>query len=140
MKALIDKVKFNKEASTKFGPMYQFTVYWYDEKEDIQNGSYLSKKQEQNYFEAGKECDFDVTEREYQGNTYYNVKPQKQGNFSPYNKKLKQEQSRYSGFAVSYCKDLIIADKLPLAQWESASKKIFNFMVELDKSIEDDNS
>ena len=136
MKALIDNVKFNKEFESKFGTLYNFTVSWYDENEEIQRGFYSSKKKEQNKFIAGQEAEFNVEEKKNDRGTYFVIKPAHAGQFSGFNKNLKREQSRYSGFAVSYCKDLIIADKLDIKDWEKASKKIFNFMVELDKSIE----
>ena len=58
MKALIDQVKFNKEFESKFGTLYNFTVSWYDEDEDIQRGFYSSKKREQTNFVAGQESEF----------------------------------------------------------------------------------
>jgi hypothetical protein len=140
MKLLIDKVTYKKEFETKFGIMHQFNVAYYDEEDNIKTASYSSKKKDQTYFVAGQESECTLEPREWNGKTYFNIKPVKQGKFSGYNKNLKKEQSRYSGFAVSYCKDLIVADKLDIKQWKSASKDIFDFMVELDKSIEDDNS
>ena len=101
---------------------------------------YSSKKKEQTYFKIGEEAEFTEEFKESKQGPYTVLKPIRQGTFSNYNKNVKREQSRYSGFAVSYVKDLIIADKLEMKQWESASKKIFNFMVELDKSEENDNS
>lgn len=136
MKALIDNVQFNKEFESKFGTLYNFTVSWYDENEQIQKGFYSSKKREQDKFKPGEESEFNIEEKKNDKGTYYVIKPISKGQFSGFNRNLKKEQSRYSGFAVSYCKDLIVSGHLPIEQWEKASKKIFNFMVELDKSIE----
>jgi hypothetical protein len=132
MKAVITKITFNKEYETKFGTMNQFDV-WYDEK----RASFSSKSNPQNVFIEGQENEFTEEPREYNGKTYITIKPiKKQWNNSGYGKAVKKEQSKYSGFAVSYVKDLIIADKLDIKQWKQASKDIFDFMVELDKSIE----
>ncbi len=136
MKALIDNVKFKNEFESKFGILYSHVVSWYGKDEKIEYGFYSSKKKDQTYFKAGQESEFTVEEKQGKQGNFFVVKPLSQGNFSGYNKNLKREQSKYAGFAASYCKDLIIADKLNIKDWEAASKKIFNFMVELDKSIE----
>ena len=130
MKAKITNVSFDKEVEIRGKILYQHNV-WYNDKK----ASYLSAKKEQTRFIKDVECEFTETEREYNGVKYYNVKPVQQGQ-SNYSKAAKKEQSRYSGFAVSYVKDLIIAGKIDIKQWESASEKIFNFMVKLDKTLE----
>lgn len=136
MKTLIDNVQFNKEYESKFGTLYSFTVSWKDENGQSQKGYYSSKNKEQKNFVVGKEAEFNIEEKQNDRGNYFVIKPIKSGQFSGFNRNLKKEQSRYSGFAVSYCKDLIVSGHLPIEQWQSASKKIFEFMVELDKSIE----
>lgn len=64
------------------------------------------------------------------------MKPVKSAQFSNFGRQLKKEQSRYSGFATSYVKDLIISGHIKIDDWEKASKKIFTFMVELDKTLD----
>lgn len=124
MKAVIKDVQFKKDVQTRVGTtMYQFLVV-YDDK----HATYLAANKDQKYFVKGKEAEF----TEEQNGKYLNVKPVRK-----FNRHIQKEQSRYSAFAVSYCKDLIVAGKLEFAQWEPASKKIFHFMVELDKSIND---
>ena len=133
MKAKITKVKFDKEYTDKYGVKFKFTI-GYDGKE----GYYSSKSKDQKKFIEGQEAEFTEEKRTWSdGRPYIIIKPvyANAGN-SNYGRQLKREQSKYSGFAVSYVKDLIIAEKIPIDQWESASKKIFNFMVALDKSIE----
>ena len=136
MKAKINRIDFQNEFETKYGVLYSHIIQYDEDKQ----GFYSSKKKEQTYFKVGEEAEFTEEFKESRKGPYTVLKPIRQGNFSNYNKNVKKEQSRYSGFAVSYVKDLIIADKLEMKQWESASKKIFNFMVELDKSIQNDNS
>lgn len=136
MKAKINRIDFQKEFETKFGVLYSHKIQYDEDKV----GFYSSKKKEQNYFKVDQEAEFTEEFKESRQGPYTVIKPIRQGNFSDFNKNLKKEQSRYAGFAVSYCKDLIIAEKLKLDQWEPASKKIFNFMVQLDKSTENGNS
>jgi hypothetical protein len=136
MKQFITGVKYLKEYETKFGPMHSFKVSWPDG-----DGYYSSKKKDQTYFVEGVETEFNVEEKEGKdGKIYKTVKPAISGNLSGFSKNLKKEQSRYSGFAVSYVKDLIIAGKVDIKQWEQASEKIFKFLVALDKTIENDIS
>ena len=140
MKALIDNITFNKEFETKFGILYSHKVFYYDENDEIQQGFYNSKKKEQTYFKPGQEAEFDIEIKHSDRGDFTVIKPAKQGKFSPYNRNVKKEQSRYSGFAMSYAKDLVIADKIPFDQILPAAEKMFKFMVQLDKSIEDVNS
>lgn len=134
MKAKITKAEFKKEFESKFGTLYQFQIEYNGKK-----AYFSSKTKDQKKFIVGQECEFTEEEKMGTNDTPYTiVKPKAVGGFqnSNYGKAIKKEQSKYSGFAVSYVKDLIIADKLKIEDWEKASKKIFNFMVELDKSIE----
>lgn len=133
MKAKIIRADFKNEWESKYGIMYNHAIE-YDDKSAI----YCSKKKNQIHFVAGQECEF-IEEIKITKNGEMTVvkPPPKGGQFSNYHKDVKREQSKYAGFAVSYCKDLIIADKLKIADWEKASEKIFKFMVELDKK---DNS
>lgn len=135
MKAIIKDVKFQKEYDTKFGMMYLHKIS-YDDK----TAFYSSKKKEQTYFVKGQEAVFTEETQTGKNGEFLKIKPERKGKFSPYNRELKKEQSRYSGFAVSYCKDLIVAGRLDLDKWENKSKEVFQWMVEMDKSIEDDNS
>ena len=131
MKAVITKVTFKKEYDSKYGKMYGFSIE-YDDK----SAYYSSKKREQTKFIEGQEVEFTEETRKGDKGEYLVVKPVYEVGNSNFGKQLKREQSKYSGFAVSYVKDLIIADKIDIKDWESASKKICMFMVNLDKDIE----
>jgi hypothetical protein len=139
MKAKIIFIDFDKEwHSDKYDKTYyQFSVT-YEVDGIAKDGQYTSTQNPQTTFVAGNEYDVTEEQKEYRGEIQNKIKPARDTNFggSNYGRKIKQEQSKYSGFAVSYVKDLIIADKLPIEKWETASKKIFNFMVDLDKSIQ----
>ena len=135
MKATIDFVKFKKEYDSRFGKLYLFEIVYGEKK-----AYYSSKSMEQTNFVEGKEAEFTEETRTGDKGEYLVIKPMSKGRFSGYAKELKKEQSRYSGFAVSYVKDLIIANKIHIDDWEKASKKIFDFMVSLDKSLQDDKN
>lgn len=133
MKAKITKVEFKKEYQDKWGTKYEFIVEY-----DGKSAHYSSKSKDQKKFITGQEAEFSEEKRTWNdGTPYLIIKPAyTPGGNSNYGKQLKREQSKYSGFAVSYVKDLIIEGKIPIDQWESASKKIALFMVNLDKEIE----
>lgn len=132
MKALITNVSFVKEYESKFGPLFSFKIEY-----DGKTAYYSAKSKDQNKFVKGQECEFTEEKRTGQNGEYFIVKPVGKNPYnSNFGKALQREQSKYSGFAVSYVKDLIIAGHIKIEDWEKASKKIFSFMVELDKSIQ----
>ena len=132
MKAIIKSAEFVKEFESKFGMLYQHRIK-YDEK----TAYYSSKKKEQTYFIPGKEAEFTEEIKESKNGKYTTIKPVNSfaGN-SNFTRALKKEQSKYSGFAMSYAKDLVIADKIKLDQISDYTKKMFTLMVELDRTLE----
>ena len=131
MKALIKTVSFDKEVDIQGKILNKFNCT-YDDKE----ASFFSQNKDKPTFEAGKEYEFTETQREYNGKIYYNIRAIKQQGNSNYSRAVKKEQSKYSGFAMSYAKDLVIADKIKLDQISEYTKKMFSLMVELDKTLE----
>ena len=129
--AIINSVSFVKEYETKFGILYQHKICYNDKV-----GYYSSKKKEGIEFEQGKEFSFIEEEKQGTNGNYFIVKLMPKSGQSNYVRQVKKEQSRYSGFAVSYVKDLIVAGKIDIKDWQSASEKIFKFMVNLDKTLE----
>ena len=127
MKAIIESVTLQKE----FGTLYLFKIGY-----DGKTAYYNSKDKEQKKFIKGKEAEFTEEMQRTEKGEFLKIRPVSAGGYSGYNKSIKKEQSRYSGFAVSYVKDLIIAEKIDIKDWEKASEKIFKFMVKLDKSLE----
>ena len=131
MKSIIKNVQFDKDVETKFGLMYRFKVQWEDK-----TGSYLSAKKDQTDFVAGQEAEFNVTVKEYQGQNYYNVKPIRKSGNSNFSKRLQAEQSKYSGFAMSYAKDLRVHGKITGKQeMFNEAKEMFDWMVKMDKTL-----
>lgn len=131
MKAVIKKITFNKEVETRFGMMNQFRVEY-----DGKVGSFLSKEKNQTTFKEGVENEFTETPREYQGVTYYNIKPIKKQGSSNFSRQLKREQSKYSGFAMAYAKDLVVAGAIKEPQMFAYAQMMFDWMVEQDKNLE----
>lgn len=132
MKAKITSAEFLKEFETKFGTLYSHKIGY-----NGQYAFYSSKSKEQNKFVKDKEAEFTEEKRTGKDNREYTIiKPVGINLMSNYGKAVQKEQSKYSGFAVSYVKDLIIADKIKIEDWEKASQKIFNVMVNMDKSIQ----
>jgi len=144
MKAVFKQVNFNKEVQTKFGStMYAFNVKYTIPNGEDRFGSFLCKDKNKPPFEAGQEYDILEDPKEYNGKTYYNVKPYKQASQSGYSKQRKVEQTKYAGFAVSYVKDLLCkgviicqTEEEMMEVWKGRSKEIFDHMVALDKSNE----
>ena len=134
MKAKITNVQLiNEWHSEKWNKTYYDYLVEYDGKKT----KYTSTNKEQNYFKVGEESEFTEEEMTGQKGKYIKIKPEKSfKRNSNYSRAVKKEQSRYSGFAVSYVKDLIISGHIPIEKWKTASKDIFDFMVELDKTLE----
>lgn len=136
MKALITDIKFNKEGNNKFGPFFSFKVFYAGK-----TAFYNSKSRDQKTFITGQECEFTEEERTFtkdDGTTgkYLTVKPINQNKQSNFGKALKKEQSRYSGFATSYAKDLVVAGKVEKEDLIPYAWVLFEAMVEMDKSLE----
>ena len=137
MKALITEVKFSKEYDSQYGKLYSFHV-----KYDDQVAIYNSKSKDQKKFIAGQEVEFTEETKIYKDKKtgeekqYLVIKPIRQDKQSNFGKALKKEQTRYSGFAVSYAKDLVVAGRLPFNELRDYATVLFEHMVELDKSIE----
>jgi len=78
----VKNVTGNGSWESQYGTLYKFEVVF--ENGDV--GDYNSKMQEQTSFVIGKEATYDITSKEFQGRTFYNVKP------------VKSQQS-YGGYA-----------------------------------------
>lgn len=137
MKAIIQSVTFLKEYTDKFGTKYSFQI-----KYDDQVAFYSSKSKDQTKFVPGEEVEFTEEQRTYvdkrtgEEKTYMTIKPIYQHRQSNYGKALGKEQSRYSGFAVAYAKDLVVAGRLNKEDLSEYATVLFDLMVALDKSLE----
>jgi hypothetical protein len=125
-------VKFIKEKDGQYGKMYVFKVD-YDDK----TAFYTSKKRDQDTFVAGKEYEVDEESKSGDKGDFLVIRPKRsfsgQSNFG---RALKKEQSRYSGYSCSYAKDLAVAKLIAVDEITKWSRKFFDHMVELDKTLE----
>ena len=145
MEALIKSTQFVKEYESKYGTLYLHKIT-YDDK----TAYYSSKSKDQNKFVKGQKAEFTEIEKEGQNGKYLNIKPVTSNNYSGYKKALKKEQSKYSGFADSYVKDLLTAgvikpeidnsaenhNDIVMQSWKRRAYEIFEHMVSLDKTLE----
>jgi hypothetical protein len=131
MKALITEVKFQKEYDTKFGKNYSFKISY-----DGRSGYYSSKYKDQTKFVAGQEAEFTEETKTGSNGTYIVVKPPVKNGQSNFGKALNKEKSRYSGFAVSYAKDMAVAGRIQVTELADYAWILFDLMVEMDKTLE----
>jgi len=137
MKAKIVSATFQKEYTNKFGlTLYSHKITF--DVEGVQDwGYYSSKTKEQSKFIPGQEAEFSIEQHKNEkGNDWNVIKPiyQNKG-YSKAGQALQREQSKYSGFAMSYAKDLTIAGTIKPDQMFATAKKMFDWMVEQDKNL-----
>ena len=136
MKATITDVIYKKEYESKFGTMHQFEIHY-----DGKRASYSSKSKDQKHFVKGQETEFIEEQKTYvnkegKPTPYTVVKIPQQQRESNFGKALKKEQSKYSGFAVSYAKDLVVGGKLPFEELGDYAWILFDMMVQMDATLE----
>lgn len=136
MKARFDKITYSRSVETKRGLRHQFKVKFKDDKGVEREGTFLSPDKEQTQFREGEENEFTLREKEYNGTIYYNIYPAKKASKSNFARALKREQSKYSGFAMSYAKDLVCDGKIPHSDMFDEAEKMFKWMVKKDKELE----
>lgn len=137
MKELITEVKYIKERKTQFGTLYQFAVSY-----DGKVAYYSAKTKDQKKFITGQEAEFTEEEKTYidqntgEPKSFWVVKPLNPNKQSNFGRALKKEQSRYSGFAVSYAKDLVVAGRLQREELADYAWVLFELMVQMDKTLD----
>ncbi len=132
MKAKITGVTFQKEYDGKHGKLYLHKITY-----DGNVAYYSSKKKEQSKFIKGNEAEFTEEVRQGKNGDYSIIKPiyAQMGGGSNYSKSVKSEQSRYSGFAMSYAKDLCVAGKISITELEIYTRQMVDLMVKIDKEL-----
>ena len=136
MKAKIISAVFKKEYETKFGKLFLHEIIFQDG-EESKKGYYSSKKKEQTKFVAGQESEFDTQlQSNDKGNTWLKIKPvQINKGYSNAGRAQQREQSKYSGFAMAYAKDLVVAGKIEIEQMYAEAQCMIDWMVEKDKEL-----
>lgn len=137
MKAIIQEVSFVKEWESQYGKMYNFRV-----KYDDQVALFSSKYKDQKKFFPGQEAEFTEEVKTYKDKKTGEDKDYKVIKFinlnkqSNFGKALNKEKSRYSGFAVSYAKDLLVAGRINKDELADQAWILFELMVTMDKTLE----
>ena len=70
-KAVVTSVAANGTWESNYGTMYKFEIAF----DNNDAGEYSSKSNAQDKFVQGQEAEYTITSREYNGNTYYTIKP-----------------------------------------------------------------
>ena len=143
MKAIITNVEYLKEFESKFGPLHSYKISY-----DKKVAYYNSKSKDQKKFIKGKEAEFDEEQKTNDKGLFYIIKPITAGH-GGYNKQVKREQQKYSGFSASYSKDLLINgilkpeitkedinhNNIVMLTLRKRSGELFEHMVKLDKTL-----
>jgi len=99
--------------------------------ENGEKGFYSCKDENQTKFVVGKESEYLIEEKTSKtGSIYYKLTlptdvPQQQGGF----KKAPEPRVQMISFAMSYCKDLIIADKVKMSDLGVTFEMIYSEMI-----------
>lgn len=138
MKAKFESIKFIKPVETQKGLRYQFSVDYTDDQGNAKTGTFLSEEEDQKIFKDGEENEFTEYKKNWNGKVYYNIYPPKgTGGGSNFSRKMKQEQAKYSGFAMAYAKDLRVAGKIgDKFEMFKEADEMFDWMVRKDKELQ----
>jgi hypothetical protein len=94
-------------------------------------GYYNSKDENQQKFVSGKESDYTIDEKiGKNGNIYWKITvPGEPQGFKGGGKAQIDPRVQMISFAMSYCKDCIVAGKVPLSDMEKEFNRIYNVMI-----------
>lgn len=107
---------------TNFGEIHNYFI-------ELENGDkgYASLKKQSDKLDAGKEIDYTIEVVKTEKGEFNKIKLV---NKTPFGVGAKEKpQEKMIGFAMSYTKDLIIADKIKIESLESTFDKIYSIMV-----------
>ena len=124
MKANVQSVEAKGSYDGKYGLMYKYEVHIGEHVGEYSSKKYATKEAEGFPFIIGSEAEY-----EYEAHEKY-PKIKTVSNWSGGSGYAKKSSN--TSFGVSYCKDLIVAGKLDIKDWQEASEKIINFMNKLD--------
>jgi len=135
MKAKILSATFKKEYESKFGTLYGYEIVYNDNGNNV-TAFYSSKKKEQNTFIPGNDSEFTIEVQSGKSGTWNKIKPiQQNRGYSNQGRTLQREQTKYSGFAMAYAKDLVVSGHIKPEQMFATAKKMIDWMVEQDKQL-----
>ena len=120
-KSIIKESQYKGEKESKYGILHNYFL-------KMENGDtgYISSKIKDIKYEAGNELEYTIEVIKIQN-----------GNFNKFKKVSKQvfggqkekPQEKMIGFAMSYTKDLIIADKVSIDKLEDVFNRILDLMI-----------
>ena len=124
-KAIVTAVQANGTWNSNYGLMYKFEITF----DNGDHGEYNSVKAEQDKFVTGVEAEYLKTSREYNGTTYYTIKPFSNfnagnstgGGFKGKDPKTSRHILRMN--VLQRAVDLAIADKIPLKDIPAIAEK-----------------
>jgi hypothetical protein len=135
-KAVVTGVTPNGTWNSNYGTMYKFEVSF----ENGDAGEYSSKSQDQNKFVVGQETEYTITSREYNGNTYFTIKPaQPAGGYTGGGYKAKadpEKDKRIAKLAVlKSATELVVADKVLREDLFSMADKMMEWVYNDSKPV-----
>lgn len=120
---------------SKYGVMYKFEVSF----DNGDAGQYLSKVQDQNKFVAGQEATYTIEGKEYNGQTYYTVKPvvaqQSFGGGKGYQKDPETEKRITRMSVLKVAGDLAINGKIKLEDIIVFAQVFEKYVIEGDAQL-----
>lgn len=116
----VRSINYDGTFDSNFGTLHKHNICM----ENGDTGQYSSKYENQTYFKVGEEVKYIFEDGQHPKIKTFNDRPQ---NASKGGKKMSNVS-----FGVSYVKDLIVADKISIKDWQSASEKIIKFMNKME--------
>lgn len=94
-----------------------------------EKGYYTSKNENQNKFVVGQEADFNIEEKQGSKGVYYKITvPQADG--KPFGgKPAIDPKTQMISFVASYIKDLVVADKVKMDDFEKQFNRIYSLLI-----------
>ena len=136
MEARILEINYLKPYQSPHGPMHDWHIKYEGGEGE---GMYTSKANPQTFFKVGEVASFteDIMFSK-QGKRWAKIKPIRENgnrNYSGFRRELKKEQSKYSGFAMSYAKDLCVAGQIKYENIFIHAQQMMDWMVEQDAKL-----
>ena len=125
MKAIVKKVEPNGTYDSQYGLMYKYNITIGEHTGEYSSKKYQTSSADGFPFQIDSESEYEFIDGQF-------PKIKTVSNWSGGGGGYSAKKSSNTSFGVSYCKDLIVAGKLDVKDWQIASEKIINFMNKLD--------
>jgi hypothetical protein len=98
--------------------------------DNADKGYYNSKNANQTKFVVGNVADYSIEEKQGSKGVYYKITtPQEPGAFKGSGRPQVEPRIQMISFSMSYCKDLIVAGKVPMSDLEKEFNRIYTVMI-----------